>query len=273
MTITRTFRWRRASFPGTLRAAVVAIYAFARGADDIADEGDAPPQGVSNGSTSFARELDRIERGETPADATLRCTSRCRCAATGLPLAPFRDLLSAFRQDVTEAALRELRGAARLLPRSANPVGRLLLHLYGDRATPQAARYADAICTGLQLTNFWQDIAIDWRKGRIYLPADDMHRFGVSGSADRRGPLRRALDAASCASRSSARAGLLESGAPLARVLPLRLGLELKLVVAGGLRILRRDRRGRWRRVPPAVRVLGARDWLAMLARRVLGRR
>ncbi len=120
--------------------------------------------------------------------------------------------------------------------RSANPIGRLMLRLYrADTAVNVAA--SDAICTALQLINFWQDVAVDWQKGRVYLPAEDLARFGVTEEhiADARcDDAWRAL----MAFESSRTRAMLESGRPLTRALPWRLGLELSGVLAGGHRIL-----------------------------------
>jgi squalene synthase HpnC len=146
--------------------------------------------------------------------------------------------VSAFRQDVTVGRYATYDDLADYCRRSANPVGRILLALYGADS-PANVRASDAICTGLQLTNFWQDVAIDWRKDRVYLPAEDLARFGVTEAqiAARRADDRwRAL-----AAFETARArALLREGRPLARALPWRLGLELSAVIEGGLRILAR---------------------------------
>jgi squalene synthase HpnC len=197
--------------PRRLRGAIVAIYRFARAADDIADEGDAPP----------ARRLAEL-------DAAV--------AAHRLPLAPMHALLSAFRQDVTTqryAAFDDLLDYCR---RSANPIGRLLLHLYGA-ATPDNERESDAICTALQLVNFWQDVASDWQRGRVYLPQEDLRRFGVSEAQIGEGRCDSAWRALMAFETGRARV-LLESGRPLTRALPWRLALELAGVMAGGHRIL-----------------------------------
>ncbi len=146
--------------PPRLRGAVLAIYAFARGADDIADEGDAAPEARLAALDHYAVMLERIERGEAPVEppfAALAVAIRTHA----LPLAPLRALLSAFGQDVVKTRYADYPELADYCARSANPVGRLLLHLYGiddDAARAQS----DSICTGLQLANFWQDIAVDW---------------------------------------------------------------------------------------------------------------
>jgi squalene synthase HpnC len=221
--------------PRRLRPAVLAIYRFARGADDVADEGDASPSARLAGLATYERALDAIAAGTPPEDPPFpELAAAIRRHA--LPLEPFRDLLSAFRQDVTTTRYPNYAVLTDYCRRSANPVGRLLLHLYGA-ATPANLAWSDAVCTALQLINFWQDIAIDWGKGRVYLPQDDLARFGVSeeqiaGSrVDDR--WRRLLAFESARARA-----LLESGRPLTRVLPWRLALELGGVLAGGHRIL-----------------------------------
>ena len=223
--------------PPRLRGAVVAIYAFARGADDIADEGEATPDERLAGLDHYEAMLDTIEHGGEPTEPPFGALAHA-IRAHALPLASLRALLSAFRQDVVKTRYADFQDLVDYCTRSANPVGRLLLHLYGIDDDAAHAR-SDAICTGLQLANFWQDIAIDWNKGRVYLPQDDLRRFDV-GEGD--------IDAARCDERwaqlmayeVSRSRDLLEYGQPLTRVLPLRLKLELNMVVAGGLRILRR---------------------------------
>lgn len=257
--------------PPALRAAIAAIYAFARGADDIADEGDEPPAIRLAGLDRYARMLDRIEtasdaHGEASGPPFEALAAAIRRHA--LPIAPFRDLLSAFRQDVTKPRYADIDELFDYCRRSANPIGRLLLHLYGVSDEVELRR-ADAICTGLQLANFWQDIALDWAKGRIYLPADDMARFGVSerqiadGIVDERWRRLMAFEVARTRE-------LLRSGLPLARALPLRARLELKMVIAGGLRILRAINGAQgdvFRRRP----VLRKRDWAMMVAATLSG--
>ena len=221
--------------PAALRSTVMAIYAFARSADDIADEGDDPPQTRLAGLDHYGAMLDRIEHGETPHGAPFAQLA-VAIERHALPLQPFHDLLSAFRQDVVKPRYADFGEVLDYCSRSANPIGRLLLHLYQVHDA-EHLRQADLICTGLQLTNFWQDIAIDWRKNRVYLPGEDLVRFGVSEAQIAEG----VCDAGwvRLLQFEVARArGLLEAGRPLARALPLRLALELKFVLAGGLKIL-----------------------------------
>ncbi len=221
--------------PRRLVPAVEAIYAFARSADDLADEGDATPEQRLAALTAYEQALDAIERGE-PAGDPMFARLAAVIAQYNLPLRPFRDLLSAFKQDV---AVKRYPGFEQLLDycrRSANPVGLLMLSLYGA-ASEHNVRDSDAICSSLQLINFLQDVAIDRDKDRIYLPMDDLARFDVEpAQLDRRqaDARWRALMAFEV---DRARAMML-SGAPLARRLPGRIGWELRLVVQGGLRIL-----------------------------------
>jgi squalene synthase HpnC len=248
--------------PSNLRPAIVAIYHFARAADDIADEGDAEAKDRLTQLDHYDAMLDRIANGDRPEEAPFALLTDA-VRAHRLPLAPFRELLSAFRQDVLKTRYADFAELLDYCRRSANPIGRLLLHLYriddGERKLQ-----SDAICTGLQLANFWQDVAIDWNKGRVYLPKDDMFRFHVAEEqiADSRCDDRwRALIAFEV-QRTRA---LLESGRLLAQALPLRLKLELRLVVAGGLRILRSIDAVEgdvFRRRP----VLSRGDWAAMSA-------
>jgi squalene synthase HpnC len=180
-------------------------------------------------------ELDRLSHGRQPEHPVfIRLAPVVRDYA--LPLQPFYDLLSAFRQDVGTKRYASFELLQDYCRRSANPVGNLMLHLYGA-AERQNIADSDAICTALQLINFWQDVGVDWQKARIYIPQADMVRFGVreedidAGNADAKW---RALLAYQC---TRAR-GLMIGGAPLALRLPGRIGWELRLVVQGGLRIL-----------------------------------
>lgn len=243
--------------PPALRPAIRAIYRFARTADDIADEGDGAPAERLRELGSLRTAIDAIERGEPGTWADLAHAVR----EHELPLQPFRDLLSAFEQDVATtryATYDELRDYCR---RSADPIGRLLLALY-RRADAAAVAWSDAICTGLQLTNFWQDVALDWDKGRVYLPREDLLRFGVNEAQIAARRVDERWTALMNFEVERARRSLC-FGAPLTRVLPGRAGFELRLVVHGGLRILERIEASAgdvFQRRP----ILAARDWLLM---------
>ena len=249
--------------PRRLRPAVAAIYGFARTADDFADEGQVPPEERLRRLDGYRDALRRLADGQPATDPVfVRLGAAVRAHA--LPLQPFHDLLDAFSQDVVKhryAGFEELLDYCR---RSANPVGLLMLHLF-DAATPQNVRWSDAVCSGLQLVNFWQDVAVDWRKDRVYLPQDSMARFGVSEAHIAEARVDDAWRALLAFEVSRART-MLESGAPLARAVGGRFGFELRMVVQGGLRILERiDRvRGDVFRHRPMLR---APDWLLMLWR------
>lgn len=227
--------------PVRLREPVEAIYAFARSADDVADEGDASPVVRLARLNDYRTELNAIERGDPPQDASLApifARLALHVAAFNLPLQPFRDLLDAFSQDVGKTRYADFAELCDYCRRSANPVGRLMLHLYRADSADNL-RHSDAICTSLQLINFWQDVAVDWRKQRIYLPQTDLARFGVSEDDIASHRTHAAWQALMAFQVDRART-LMLSGAPLARAVPGRLGWELRLVVMGGLRILER---------------------------------
>jgi len=225
--------------PRALRGAVRDIYRFARSADDIADEGNAAPASRLFQLATYRSQLQRIDAGYAPNALTEVFTPLARTIAHHhLPLAPFYDLLSAFEQDVRVTRYDDDTALLNYCARSANPVGRLMLHLYGAHKLENLP-LSDTICTGLQLTNFWQDVALDWRKGRIYLPRDALVRHDISEADIQQGTTSLAWANLMHERCEQARA-LLHSGAPLAHRLPGRIALELKLVVQGGLRILQR---------------------------------
>jgi squalene synthase HpnC len=246
--------------PRRLVPAVEAIYAFARSADDLADEGDALPDERLAALAAYDTALDGIAAGSPPGDPMFQRLADV-IAQYRLPLQPLRDLLSAFRQDVVTTRYADYASLLDYCRRSANPVGRLMLALYGV-ADAVSLRESDAICSALQLINFWQDVAIDIGKGRIYLPLEDLQRFGVEAANiehARVGPAWRALMGFEV---ERARALMLE-GAPLATRLPGRIGWELRLVVQGGLRILEAIEKAQYdvfRQRPQLRRA----DWLAV---------
>jgi squalene synthase HpnC len=251
--------------PARLRPPVEAIYAFARGADDLADEGDAPDAERLAGLAAYARALDRIEAGEIPGEAPLRRIGEA-IVAHRLPVQLLRDLLDAFSQDVVTKRYDDFATVMDYCRRSANPIGRLLLHLF-ERTDAQSLRESDAICSALQLINFWQDVAVDWRKGRVYIPREDLQRFAVAEDAIAAGGAGEnwaRLMAFECARSRE----MLLGGAPLGQRLPGRMGLEIRAVVAGGAAILDKIDavRGDVFRHRP---VLGRMDWVRILVRAV----
>jgi len=221
--------------PAKLRRPVAAIYRFARGADDIADEGEASDDERLRGLAAYRAELDRIEAGESPADASFAELATV-INEWRLPLQLFRDLLDAFAQDVVKKRYDDYPQLLDYCRRSANPVGRLLVHL-ADRASEENLRRSDCICSALQLINFWQDIAIDWQKARVYLPQCDLARFGINEAQLENFSWSPEWAALLEFQTSRARALMVE-GAPLVHQLPGRLGWEIRLTVQGGLAIL-----------------------------------
>lgn len=164
--------------PRRLRPAVRAIYAFARTADDFADEGDAPASARLARLAEYHAHLHALERGEA-VDHPIFQALAPHIRAHGLPYGLFHDLLSAFEQDVVKTRYAHFGEVMDYCKRSANPIGRLLLHLYGDRDEKHRA-WSDGICSALQLINFLQDVEQDWTKGRVYLPQDEMATYGIT---------------------------------------------------------------------------------------------
>ncbi len=222
--------------PKNLREPVAVIYAFARTADDFADEGELTAEERLARLDHWIARLRAPARDET--DPILLATEAV-IARHPLPREPFLDLLSAFRQDVTQKRYPDFAALHDYCRRSANPVGRLLLHLAGA-ASADNLRDADRICTALQLVNFLQDLEQDYvEHGRIYLPEDEMDEAGVTVAhiAERRS------DAAMIrlVERQLGRArALLRAGAPLGERLRGRFGLEIRLIVQAALRVIAR---------------------------------
>lgn len=224
--------------PPAVRPAVLAIYHFARTADDLADEGDTEPAQRLADLAAYRQDLQATLESRPTAprwrrvfDRLAPCIGRYR-----LPPPLLHDLLDAFEQDVRNPDYPDRESLLDYCRRSANPVGRLLLHLYGVRDA-RSLQQSDAICSALQLINFWQDLSVDGPRGRCYVPETELRRHGVLRSALRareNSPPTRALVAALCAWAQA----LMLQGAPLALRLPGRAGWELRLVVQGGLRIL-----------------------------------
>lgn len=249
--------------PKRLVPAVEAIYAFARSADDIADEGDAAPHERLAALALYEAALDAIERGEEQSDPMFERLSRV-IAQYKLPLQPFRDLLSAFKQDVGTKRYANFESLLDYCARSANPVGLLMLSLYGA-ADARNVTDSNAICSSLQLINFLQDVAIDREKDRIYLPMDDLERFHVAPAQLDRAETDANWRALMQFEVARARA-MMTGAAPLALRLPGRIGWELRLVVQGGLRILERIEAKQYDvfRHRPVLRLP---DWLVILWR------
>ena len=252
--------------PARLRHPVSVIYRFARSADDFADEGDLPPQQRLALLEGYRAELRRLAAGEPPSTPVFRQVREI-IVAYELPFGPFHDLLDAFSQDVVKSRYASFDELMHYCRRSADPVGRLMLYLYGE-AREENLSASDAICSALQLINFWQDVEIDFRKDRIYLPQEEMARFGVTEAQIAAQDTGSGWEALMRFQIDRARA-LLQSGAPLAKRLPGRIGLEIRMIVQGGLRILEKLERirGDVFRHRPELRPP---DWPLMLGRALM---
>ena len=249
--------------PGHLRRPVGIIYAFARAADDFADEGDLDDATRLALLDGFRKELGNLAAGLTPATPLFQQVAEV-VAAYQLPLQPFYDLLDAFSQDVVKKRYADFGEVMDYCRRSANPVGALLLHLYGA-ATPKNLAYSNAVCSSLQLINFLQDIAIDYQgKNRIYLPQDEMAQYGITENHLARGMAIGMWNPFMQFQIERARK-LLHSGTPLGKILPGRIALELRMIMLGGETILRKLHKNS--DVFTERPVLQAGDWLYMFYR------
>ena len=258
--------------PAHLRKAVKDIYRFARHADDFADEGDALPSERLKSLESYRFALHRIaqlkfsegfghpdlDRVFTPLAQTIRHHQ--------LPLEPFLNLISAFEQDVVTTRYENESSLLHYCSRSANPVGRLMLHLYGVTDGKSMAQ-SDAICTALQLINFMQDVRIDLTKGRIYLPEEELRRFEVSEDAIAAGDIGSNWQALMQFQHQRCQS-LLHFGQPLTKTLKGRISLELRLIIEGGQRILDKMRAARFD-VFQHRPTLSAVDWVTMFWRAI----
>jgi squalene synthase HpnC len=229
--------------PPRLRPAVKAIYHFARTADDLADEGQASAPERLAELDQFEADLAACALAQTPSSGRWPAVFDALAPVLrewDLPLQLLRDLLSAFKQDVTQSRYANQAQLLDYCRRSANPIGRLLLHLYQIR-DETSLQQSDDICTALQLINFWQDLSVDLPRGRLYLPADLLARHGLSADQLLQ-PQPPAAAGALIDSALDWAEHLMLRGAPLARQVPGRAGWELRLVVQGGLRIAQRVR-------------------------------
>jgi squalene synthase HpnC len=246
--------------PAPLREPIEVIYRFARSADDFADEGDDPAEVRLQKLNDYRRQL------AAPSSALFLDVGKI-IREHHLPAGLFADLLDAFSQDVTKKRYANFSEVMDYCRRSANPVGRLLLHLF-KRTSDSNLQQSDAICSALQLINFWQDVDVDYAKDqRIYLPQDEMARHGVM---ERHIAQKTCDDAwrALMKFQVDRTRELMLSGADLGKSLPGRLGLEIRATIQGGLRILEKIEHARFdvfRRRPK----LRAYDWPLLLLRAV----
>ena len=235
--------------PAAMRPHVAAVYAFARTADDIADEGDDPP-GVRQAQLDRWRQRLRDGAAHLPADPASSTRDELIATALGhtirsldLPLSLFDDLLSAFGQDITTTRYASWSDVLDYCRRSANPIGRLVLRIarYRDE---DLDRSSDALCTALQLTNFWQDFGRDWRSGRLYVPRDVQQTAGAYEADLAAGQFSPAWADAMAVCIANTRE-CFERGRLVCDGVRGRLRFELRLTWHGGRRILDRVERGR----------------------------
>ncbi len=252
--------------PHALRRPIAVIYAFARTADDFADEGQYSEAQRLALLNEYSEKLQHLEEGEAE-DEPIFIAMADVIRRHQLPLQLFHDLLSAFAQDVSKKRYADFDELLDYCRRSANPVGRLLLHLSGNDSE-ENLHYSDRICSALQLINFYQDLAQDFEENqRIYIPQDEMRQFGV-------GPEHFAVhstgqEMVALFRFQVARAReMMEQGAPLGRNLRGRFGLEIRLIIEGGLSII--NRLEQCAAEPFARPRLRKRDWLQALWRSLL---
>ena len=232
--------------PPRLRPPIAALYHFARTADDLADEGEAPPARRLADLAAYRDDLHAIARGAQPSPRWIAVFQplAAQMQSFALPLPPLDDLLSAFTQDVVKtrdgAAYADWPELLDYCRRSANPVGRLLLHLYGVH-DDDALRESDAICTALQLINFWQDLSVDIPRGRYYLPLAECaaHGIVITDPARDFAALRPGTETSYLiANLVHLTATGMQKGSQLVHRVPGRAGWELRAVVQGALRVL-----------------------------------
>ena len=224
------------------RNSLAAIYAFARRADDVADAA-APPrerlEAINQIESALHRALDGAPSGPVFV-ALADSVERFR-----LPVEPLLDLLSAFRQDARDETFSTWDDLLAYCRGSANTIGRLVLALH-EIEDADAMRESDAICTALQLTNFWQDLGGDLTRGRLFLPLEDLSRFGLARE-DLARPAQRGLLTRLLVHECRATNELYERGRPIVRRVPFGLSLQLRLTIAGGRAVLRQVERSGWR--------------------------
>lgn len=225
--------------PKHLRNPIALIYTFARQADDFADEGHHKPATRLANLQGFKEQLDLIKNNnKTKSPFFIEFGNMIH--EHNLPLAPFYDLLEAFNQDVTKTRYANFFELLDYCRHSANPIGALLLHLFG-KATPENLVYSNKVCTALQLINFYQDIVIDFEndfhRSRIYLCQDEMREYGITEAQIASHHVNKNWENFMLFNIERAQ-NMLNEGKPLERILPGRIGLEMRMIIGGGDRIL-----------------------------------
>lgn len=223
--------------PANLRQPIAVIYAFARSADDFADEGDLNEQQRLDALNNYEKILDNLNglnRDLNDHQIFIALSDVIR--KHNLPVSLFKDLLSAFKQDVTKKRYENFQQVLDYCTRSANPVGRLLLHLL-NKDDPENLESSDLICSSLQLINFLQDIQQDYRENnRIYLPLDEMRNYGISESMIAEQQNSNPMNELITHQIKRAQQMMLK-GAPLGDRIPGRFGLQLRMMINGGLQV------------------------------------
>jgi squalene synthase HpnC len=222
--------------PRHLREPIAVIYAFARTADDFADEGNLSEAQRLEKLNAYSEQLEAL--GTTQATNPVFIALQDVINRHHLPVQLFHDLLTAFKQDVTKKRYANFDEVLNYCRHSANPVGRLLLHLT-RQATPENLQQSDAICSALQLINFLQDIHQDFAENnRIYFPQDEMQQWGVTESMIQQQQSNNAMRALVNQQLQRAKSMML-AGAPLGKRIPGRFGLQLRMMINGGLQVLK----------------------------------
>lgn len=247
--------------PKRFRRPVGIIYSFARNADDFADEGERSNEARLELLNGYRSELEKIAKGIESDDPLFIAIGEI-IRQHDLPIQFFHDLLDAFSQDVEKKSYEDFETLLHYCRRSANPVGRLLICLYGIDSEENRA-WSDHICTSLQLINFLQDVAVDLAMGRVYLPADEIESFGLSKLSAEDPAWQPFMKHQS----ERAKAMMLE-GAPLAGKMKGRLAFEMRLIILGGLRILEKLENNQWDVFEKRPRLEKA-DWLVMIFRAI----
>lgn len=222
------------TLPNEAKKHIAVVYKFARQADDLADEGDINSESRIENLDFYERSLRNTLAGKPESDfwtALLNSVKECK-----LTHQYFYDLLNAFKQDVCTKRYSTFESLIDYCRRSANPVGRIVLEICGVRCE-DAFRYSDSICTALQLTNFYQDVSVDWQKGRIYIPQTEMEKFGVDekifdekqNNANFKSLLKYQIERTR---------NLFSEGRNLIPFLPKSLLVQIKMTILGGEKIL-----------------------------------
>ncbi len=222
--------------PKDQRLDLSSIYAFARLADDMADEGSHPAATRLRMLDDWEQKLDQCYAGKSDHPVFIALAETVD--RTGIPKKSLADLLTAFRMDVTQRRLASFQDLLHYCKHSANPVGHLVLYVFHN-ATERTLALSDNICTALQLTNFWQDVRVDWQKGRVYLPLEDLARFGYTEHD---------LENDVCDDRFRSlmrfeverTRQLFEAGKPLIGEVTKKFRFQLRLTLTGGMTILKK---------------------------------